>query len=564
MTKTLLPRLLFFCAILCLWPALPAIAQEGPPPEVRQAISRILAFINTEGDSAVEAFEVTALDPDWVEVVGSDEVRTTLEAMRERAAGLGGNVDVSRTPDGLLLRLGDASESVRIALAVTSAGIRDLELLAPVSNGDAGRNAALNDHLMALERLGTKSLDEAMAEFEQKRFSEQFLAETSQDERRALLQEIREVAAAAGGVMLGSEGDLVRLRMRGPKSLSVVVGAEAQPPYRIDLLRTEPVDAGETGLALSWENVAGEFDRRAAAEGFSGVVHLRRGDEVMLHKAYGMANRPLGTASQIDTVYGIGSTPIDFTVAGILLLAQQGRVGLDDSVTRYFPNVPPDKRSMTISHLISGQSGLPDFHDIESDWDPDLAWIDRETAVARILAQPLLFLPGEGRAHSHSAYGLVAAIIEQVSGQGYFEFLSENFFEPAEMTRTGMNGTTSGLALEDFAEGYGNSAVGLPNIPPNWGPTSWLILGSGGMYSTLDDMLKFYRLVRSDRVLKPSYSGRFRGSVVGIGGSDRGFYFLHIHEEDVGEALMMINGEGRSQEIRTLSRALESLLLGDN
>lgn len=561
--------ILLFVAI-----AMPAVAQQGPPPEVRKAISDLLKFTNSQGDAAVEAFVVTSLDPDWVAAIGARQARATLREIRSAAAGLGGEVDVSRVPDGLVLKLTGPGRVQRIAMAVSPAGIGYLRLLQDVGDGgggDASRGAAMNDHLMTLERLGLRPLDEALAEFEAQRFSEQFMTETSHEERRALLASIRDVAAGAGAVMLGAEGDLMRLKMRGPKSLSVLVGVEMSSPFRISLLRTEAVDAGEQKLELSWDNVVAYFDNQSAAD-FSGVVHLRRSNDVVLHKSYGLAYKSPGVdgrndsriENRIDTVFGIGSTPIDFTVAGVLLLAQQEKLSLEDPVSRHFPDVPADKRELTIRHLISGQSGLPDFHDIESDWDADLAWVDRETAVKRILSQPLLFVPGESRAHSHSAYGLVAAIIEQVSDQRYYDFMQENFFRPAGMTRTGMYGMTGGLELEDFAEGYGNSSVGLPNIPPNWGPTSWLVMGSGGMYSTLDDMLKFYRFVRGDGVLDARNSNRFRGQTVGVGGSDRGFYFLHAYDEGAGEIVMMMNGEGRTEKVRALSRALENLLFEDS
>lgn len=538
--------------------AMPATAQQGPPPEVRQAISDLLEFTNSQGDAAVEAFANSALDPAWVAVAGPAQARATLREIRAASAGLDGGVDVARTPDGLVLTLSGSGRAQRIGMSVSPAGIGDLRLLEDAGGG--GRSAAVNDHLMTLERLGFRPLDEALAEFESQRFSEQFMTETSHEERRALLASIREVAADAGAVMMGAEGDLTRLKMRGPKSMSVLMGVDSQPPYKINLLRTEAVDAGEQKLELSWDNVAAYFNEQDPAD-FSGVVHLRRGDDVVLHEAYGLANKTLGIENGVATVFGIGSTPIDFTVAGVMLLAQQGKLSIDDPVSRHFPDVPADKRGLTIRHLISGRSGLPDFHDIESDWDADLAWVDRETAVKRILSQPLLFVPGESRAHSHSAYGLVAAIIEQVSGEGYFQFMQDNFFRPAGMTRTGMYGSTGGLELEDFAEGYGNSSVGLPNIPPNWGPTSWLVMGSGGMYSTLDDMLKFYRLARGGSVLKENNARHFMGQTVGVGGSDRGFYFFRAYDQSAGEIIMMMNGEGRAENVRALSRALEGLIL---
>lgn len=77
------------------------------------------------------------------------------------------------------------------------------------------------------------------------------------------------------------------------------------------------------------------------------------------------------------------------------------------------------------------------------------------------------------------------------------------------MNHTNEYGKTSGHKLPDFAVGAGPQKVGLPNIPPNWGPTSWLIKGSGGMYSTLEDLLKFYDYVRSDSLFETKYRKQF-------------------------------------------------------
>ena len=253
--------------------------------------------------------------------------------------------------------------------------------------------------------------------------------------------------------------------------------------------------------------------------------------------------------------------PIDFTVAGIQLLAQQGRLSLDDRIGQFFESVPDDKREMTLRHLLTGRSGLPDFHHTAQDWDADLAWIDREEAVRRILSQPLLFSPGAGEAHSHSAFGLAAAIIERVSGQDWYAFMRENFFEPAGMDRTGMYGDSMGFGVGDFAVGYGPSAVGVPNIPPNWGPTSWLVLGSGGMYSTLRDLDRFYQLVVEGNVLRGTHADWFRGQRVGVGGSDRGFFVFHASNGRGDSALLLTNHEGRRPEMQSLTRALEQLVM---
>lgn len=209
---------------------------------------------------------------------------------------------------------------------------------------------------------------------------------------------------------------------------------------------------------------------------------------------------------------------------------------------------------------MTGASGLPDFVHTDADWNPDLAWEDRVGMEQRILSSRLRFAPGQGRAHGHAAFGLLAALIERVSGLTYYAFIRQNFLDPAGMTRTGLYGETRGLNVRDFAVGPGPSIVGVPNIPPNWGPTSWLIMGSGGMYSTLEDMQRFYEYVRSGAVLQGEYLERYRHPTIGVGGSDQGFYLLYATNGSDGTALMLSNMEGRSSEIRGLSDALAAFV----
>ncbi len=393
--------------------------------------------------------------------------------------------------------------------------------------------------------------------FERERFSAAYLAETTRDERSALLAEIAAAAAQAGGIMVDAVGDDIHLVLHGRETKVVVFRPESRSPFAIDALR---VQAGAPPLQLGWDDLAAHF-AELERNGFAGVVHASRDGDTVLERAYGKSNRELGYDTNLDTVYGIGSTPIDFTVSAIFLLAQQEKIALDEPVSSYLDGVPEDKRGMTVRHLISGASGLPDFHDRPGDWDADLAWIDRETAVQRILAQPLLFAPGSSNAHSHSAYGLAAAVIERVSNETYFDFLRKNFLEPAGMSRTGMYGTDLGLGIREFAVGYGPSSVGVPNIPPNWGPTSWLVLGSGGMSSTLGDMLRFYAFVRSGKLLEERFARRYLGEGVGIGGSERGFFFFHANRGSDAEVMVLVNGEGRTPAMQALVMALEGLVM---
>ncbi|MEZ4386731.1 MAG: serine hydrolase domain-containing protein [Candidatus Krumholzibacteriia bacterium] len=378
-------------------------------------------------------------------------------------------------------------------------------------------------------------------------------------ERAALLARLADLRERLRGlrddVSVEGEADGVRLILageRGEAQLRIVLGPEGIR----DLSEAE----APAPLELTRGNLAATFAELAQAQ-LAGVVSIRLADGFVYEAAFGPADPATGAANTLSTIFGTGSRPIDYTVAAILLLEQQGRLTRDQTIDAIIPDVPADKRAITIAHLLDGRSGLPDFFHTAADWDPDLAWIDRRTAERRLLASPLRFAPGEGREHSHGAFVLLAAVIERVSGQPYYEFIREHLLDPAGMARTGEYGETRGLALADFAVGGGPMMVGLPNIPPNWGPVSWLIKGSGGMYSTLGDLRRFYEFVRSGRALDPEHARPFLQPAVSADGSDRGFELFSAYDPAGSEAYLFLNAQGDRSRVRPLFRALERFVM---
>lgn len=420
------------------------------------------------------------------------------------------------------------------------------------------RRDAVRNHIRLFESAHRFDLDALVDRFERQHAGGVYLSATTNEERRRVLETIQRAADGAGGVVMDVMDDRYVLTLSGRDRYEVIFAVADAAPFGIETLvvRVENVDT----LELTRDNI-GETIEGMAAGGMAGVAFVRLGDEIVFEEAFGPANGDLGIPNSLKTIFGIGSRPIDFTVAAVHLLDQMGRLQLDDPIPAYFDDVPADKHSMTIQHLLAGASGLPDFFHAETDWDPDLAWIDRRTGERRLLAQELLFEPGSDRRHSHGAFVLLAALVEKVSGHAYYAFLREHFFDPAGMERTGEYGETRGLSLEDFAAGGGPQRIGLPNIPPNWGPTSWLIKGSGGMYSTLGDLRRFYEFVRSGSVLDEEHQTPFLGPAVNVDGSDRGFELFSIYAPDEGEAFVFLNRLGDRQQIRRLFQALERLVL---
>lgn len=282
--------------------------------------------------------------------------------------------------------------------------------------------------------------------------------------------------------------------------------------------------AAEQAPAVTWDTLD-ERMQWEVEQGFSGVVLLAREGGIVFHKAYGLANREQRIAMRADSILAIGSTPIDFTMAAALLLIERDKLHLSDPITKFLSDVPADKRAITIGYLLTQKSGLPDFHDLPGDRNRDHARIDRDEAVRRILNQKLLFAPGKGQKSSHSAWGLLAAIVEIVSGQTYEEFTCEHLFKPAGMRDTGFFGEP--CPESRMAVGYGPQRDGEINAPPYWGKTSWLVMGSGGQVSTAQDMWLWTRYLRTRLLSKKSLVYFGSGGEMATAGNAYGFEVMY-------------------------------------
>jgi len=301
---------------------------------------------------------------------------------------------------------------------------------------------------------------------------------------------------------------------------SLLLCATLASPFASPQGKENPADP-----PLTWDSLGSRMVAEVAA-GFSGAVLLVKDGEVVLDEGFGLANREKGIPVTRNTVFAIGSTPIDFTKAGILLLMEDEQVRDDETLEAFFDEVPRDKRAITVRHLMTGGSGLQDFHGMPTDRDPDHAWIDRAEMVRRVLDQELLFEPGTDRKHSHSAWGLLAAILEIRSGLSYQAFCRDMLFEPAGMKDTAFNGDP--VPEKTLAIGYGEASDGEINAPPYWGEVSWLVMGSGGMVSTTGDLYRWNRALREGKLLSEHSLARYwSGGGLLDGGDMYGFEVLY-------------------------------------
>jgi len=264
--------------------------------------------------------------------------------------------------------------------------------------------------------------------------------------------------------------------------------------------------------------------RTLEAKGFSGVIRVDLDGAVILKKGYGLANRETRTAFDPTTVVQIGSNTKDFTMVALLQLQERGRIDLRDSLAKYFPNAPADKRSITLAQLANHRAGFP--IGLGGDFEP----LSREQFLDAAFKRPLLFAPGEREQYSNTGYALLAAVIEKVTGGTYDEYLRDNILKPLGLANTGF--LFPNFDPKRLAHGYrDNQDQGTMLSKPHGvdGPY-WNLRGNGGMLSTVDDMHAFYKaLFETSTLIKPSSKiGRFNpDEPVGLAGSDLVNFFVY-------------------------------------
>jgi CubicO group peptidase (beta-lactamase class C family) len=229
-----------------------------------------------------------------------------------------------------------------------------------------------------------------------------------------------------------------------------------------------------------------------AAFGFSGQVLVARGDHVLLEKAYGVANLSTGAPVTTRTAFSVGSLSKQFTAAAVLHLVDRQGLVQSAPIVRYLNDVPADKQAITIHQLLTHTSGLT------RDVLRGEQVTDRGQAVKRILDTPLVSAPGTEYGYSNAGYQLLAAIIEEVSGQSLERYLEEHLFADASMDRTAYLGDPRWQEVEDVAHPYNEWTTQGTWL--EW-PQGWERRGNGGIISTAGEMFTWFRALRGGELL---------------------------------------------------------------
>ena len=234
-----------------------------------------------------------------------------------------------------------------------------------------------------------------------------------------------------------------------------------------------------------------EYLTRAAPFGFSGAVLVARDGKVVLNKGYGLAVRSDGIPNTSETVFGAGSITKQFTAAAIMKLEMQGKLNTNDRLNKHLGGVPQNKVDITLHHLLTHTAGVLSFT------GDDYTIAHRDDTVKKILDSPAAFAPGERFEYSNGGYSLLAAVVEQVSGLPYEEFLQTELFGPAGMKFTGYRMP----AWDERAVAHWYKRDEDHGTPLEKDYPYWNLLGNGGILSTTGDMYKWHLALEGGEIL---------------------------------------------------------------
>jgi CubicO group peptidase (beta-lactamase class C family) len=232
------------------------------------------------------------------------------------------------------------------------------------------------------------------------------------------------------------------------------------------------------------------------AQQFMGTVLVTRGDEILFSKAYGSANLEWNVPNTVDTRFRIASLTKQFTAAGILLLAERGKLKLDDPIKTHYTDAPASWDRITLRHLLGHTSGIPSYTNT-----PDFGRMSASRAtpaelVERVRDKPLEFEPGAQMRYSNTGYVLLGMVIEKTGGANYQAFLKQNFFDPLGMKDTGYDENST--ILPRRAAGYTPTADGISNAMYVDTTTAF---AAGGLSSTAPDLQRWQSALFGKRLI---------------------------------------------------------------
>jgi len=249
------------------------------------------------------------------------------------------------------------------------------------------------------------------------------------------------------------------------------------------------------------------------------VAVASRGQMIHLQE-YGMANVELSVPVSDSTVFEIGSISKQFVSAAVMLLVQEGKLELDDSIHQYLPGLPSEWLGVTVRHLLTHTSGIPDYEEIRT-YDVYRFRLTPAEVIQIAHSRPMDFAPGTGWYYSNTGYFLLSMIVERIEGRPLGQVLESRIFGPLGMTQTRMADPEA--IIPHRASGYWvNKAGELINRNPTETSST---LGAGGILSSAYDLAKWDEELYGDQLLSAESKATMWTPVVLPNGDNTGYAF---------------------------------------
>ncbi|WP_443944106.1 serine hydrolase domain-containing protein [Pedobacter sp. AW1-32] len=291
------------------------------------------------------------------------------------------------------------------------------------------------------------------------------------------------------------------------------------------------ISINQTVFAQTFEN---RVDSIIAAEfkdlnGPGGVFMVAKGDKVIYQKAVGKANLELNVDLTPANVFQLGSMTKQFTAVAILMLEQEGKMQVNDPVSKYVTDYPGGDY-ITIHHLLTHTSGIKDFTKMKALQSIAQKEMTPKEMVDFFKNEPVDFLPGEKFDYNNSGYVLLGYIIESVSKERYEDFIVNHIFKKVGMSQSGY--ASDRKIIKQRAYGYQQKESGYVNKTQ----ISFSVpFSSGSLMSTAGDMLKWQNALNKNLLLNPVETTKaFKPYTLNNGESIHYGYGWHIR---------MLNGE---------------------
>jgi CubicO group peptidase (beta-lactamase class C family) len=238
------------------------------------------------------------------------------------------------------------------------------------------------------------------------------------------------------------------------------------------------------------------MDAQVNTNEFSGTVLVAQKCNIIYEKAFGLADQELNVKTNIQGRYQIGSITKQFTACGIMLLVEEGKLSLEDKLSKFFPDFPKGD-SVTIHMLLTHTAGLKNTGDLTG-FNERLP-IEKDSMVALIEKQPYLFSPGTKWEYSNCGYFLLGYIIEKITNQSYSDYILNSVIKKGGLENTFVNRWDT--ILVNRVKGYEKKPDGWQNAKhiSMEGPYS-----AGAIISTAEDLYKWNNALYSDKIVSHS------------------------------------------------------------